>query len=127
MHSVIFAEHRTQQRAAILRVGRTDNNCQRVVNLGAGFARNPKASIGRQPAGMRFLHDLESQSTGKLTHPARHRILNSRRPVFSAGTDSDEPILMIGFSTVAGSSSPCETHRWNLLHPAFFLSARETC
>ena len=32
MFSAIFAEHRNQQRAEILRVGRTDNNCQRVLN-----------------------------------------------------------------------------------------------
>ena len=42
-----------------------------LLGIGAGLARNPKASGGRQPAGMRFLHDFESQSTGKLTHPAR--------------------------------------------------------
>ncbi len=45
MFSAIFAEHRNQQRAEILRVGRIDNNCQRVLNLGAGFARNRIPSV----------------------------------------------------------------------------------
>jgi hypothetical protein len=43
--------------------------------FGEGFARNPTASGARQPAGMRFPHDLKSQSTGKLTHPARQKSL----------------------------------------------------
>lgn len=38
MPSAIFAEHRTQQRAEILRVGRTDNNCQRVLPVRMGVA-----------------------------------------------------------------------------------------
>ena len=127
MHSAIFAEHRTQQRAAILRVGRTDNNCQRVLNLGAGFARNPKVSGGRQPAGMRFLHDLESQSTGKLTHPARHRILNSRRPVFYAGTGSEEPILMIEFSPCRFVAVPAIPPLEPASSRLVVLFASETC